>query len=66
MIMLVRNTYCSLVKEGDGVAVAVLRSMSVDLEELSANIEKAITSTGGMMTIGQMLPLRHARRKCWK
>ena len=29
-----------LVKEGDGVAVAVMRSMGVDLEDLSANIEK--------------------------
>jgi ATP-dependent Clp protease ATP-binding subunit ClpC len=52
-----------LVKEGDGVAVAVLRSMSVDLDELSANIEKAITSTGGMMTIGQMLPFTPRAKK---
>jgi ATP-dependent Clp protease ATP-binding subunit ClpC len=52
-----------LVKEGDGVAVAVLRSMSIDLEELSANIEKAITSTGGMMTIGQMLPFTPRAKK---
>jgi ATP-dependent Clp protease ATP-binding subunit ClpC len=52
-----------LIKEGDGVAVAVLRSMSVDLEELSANIEKAITSTGGMMTIGQMLPFTPRAKK---
>ncbi len=52
-----------LVKEGDGVAVAVLRSMSVDLEELAANIEKAITSTGGMMTIGQMLPFTPRAKK---
>jgi ATP-dependent Clp protease ATP-binding subunit ClpC len=52
-----------LIKEGDGVAVAVLRSMSVDLDELSANIEKAITSTGGMMTIGQMLPFTPRAKK---
>lgn len=52
-----------LIKEGDGVAVAVLRSMSIDLEELSANIEKAITSTGGMMTIGQMLPFTPRAKK---
>jgi ATP-dependent Clp protease ATP-binding subunit ClpC len=37
--------------------------MSVDLEELSANIEKAITSTGGMMTIGQMLPFTPRAKK---
>jgi ATP-dependent Clp protease ATP-binding subunit ClpC len=52
-----------LVKEGDGVAVAVLRSMGVDLDELTATIEKAITSTGGMMTIGQMLPFTPRAKK---
>jgi len=52
-----------LVKEGDGVAIAVLRSMGIDLEDLSANIEKAITSTGGMMTIGQMLPFTPRAKK---
>ena len=52
-----------LVKEGDGVAVAVMRSMGVDLEDLSSNIEKTITSTGGMMTIGQMLPFTPRAKK---
>lgn len=52
-----------LVKEGDGVAVAVMRSMGIDLDDLSTNIEKAITSTGGMMTIGQMLPFTPRAKK---
>ncbi len=52
-----------LVKEGDGVAVAVLRSMGVDLEDLSTHIEKAITSAGGMMTIGQLLPFTPRAKK---
>lgn len=52
-----------LVKEGDGVAVAVMRSMGVDLDELTASIEKTITSTGGMMTIGQMLPFTPRAKK---
>ena len=52
-----------LVKEGDGVAVAVLRSMGIDLEELSMKIEKTITSAGGMMTIGQMLPFTPRAKK---
>ena len=52
-----------LIKEGDGVAVAVLRSMGVDLDELTSNIEKAITSAGGMMTIGQMLPFTPRAKK---
>ncbi len=52
-----------LIKEGDGVAVAVMRSMGVDLEELTTSIEKTITSTGGMMTIGQMLPFTPRAKK---
>ncbi len=52
-----------LVKEGDGVAVAVLRSMGVDLDQLGTNIEKAVSSTGGMMTIGQMLPFTPRAKK---
>ncbi len=52
-----------LIKEGDGVAVAVLRSMGVEMDELSTNIEKAITSAGGMMTIGQLLPFTPRAKK---
>jgi ATP-dependent Clp protease ATP-binding subunit ClpC len=52
-----------LIKEGDGVAVAVLRSMGADMEDLASNIEKSITSTGGMMTIGQMLPFTPRAKK---
>ena len=52
-----------LIKEGDGVAVAVLRSLGVDLDDLAQNIEKAVTSTGGMMTIGQMLPFTPRAKK---
>ena len=52
-----------LIKEGDGVAVAVMRSMGIDLEELTSSIEKTITSTGGMMTLGQMLPFTPRAKK---
>ncbi len=52
-----------LIKEGDGVAVAVLRSMGIDLDVLTSNIEKAITSAGGMVTIGQMLPFTPRAKK---
>ena len=52
-----------LIKEGDGVAVAVMRSMGVDLEDCAATIEKTITSSGGMMTIGQMLPFTPRAKK---
>jgi len=52
-----------LIKEGDGVAVAVMRGMGIDLEDLSANIEKTITSVGGMMMVGQMLPFTPRAKK---
>ena len=52
-----------LIKEGDGVAVSVMRSMGVDLEDMAASIEKTITSSGGMMTIGQMLPFTPRAKK---
>jgi len=52
-----------LIKEGDGVAVAVMRGMGVDLEDLSENIEKTITSVGGMMMVGQMLPFTPRAKK---
>jgi ATP-dependent Clp protease ATP-binding subunit ClpC len=52
-----------LIKEGDGVAVAVLRGMGVDLEELAASIERTVTSVGGMMMVGQMLPFTPRAKK---
>jgi ATP-dependent Clp protease ATP-binding subunit ClpC len=52
-----------LIKEGDGVAVAVMRGMGLDLEDLSSNIEKTITSVGGMMVVGQMLPFTPRAKK---
>ena len=55
-----------LIKEGDGVAVAVMRSMGVDLDELTASIEKTITSTGGMMTIDRCFLLLPGLKKCWR
>lgn len=45
-----------LVREGEGVAIAVMKNLGIDLEELAKDIERAITTTGGMMTIGQMIP----------
>jgi len=52
-----------LIKEGDGVAVAVMRGMGIDLEDLTANIERTITSVGGMMMVGQMLPFTPRAKK---
>jgi len=52
-----------LIREGDGVAIAVLRNLTVDLDELARSIEKSITSSGGMMTIGQMIPFTPRAKK---
>ncbi|MCL2182241.1 MAG: ATP-dependent Clp protease ATP-binding subunit [Chitinispirillia bacterium] len=52
-----------LIKEGDGVAVAVMNGMGVDLDDLAMSIEKAVTSAGGMMTVGQMLPFTPRAKK---
>jgi len=52
-----------LIREGDGVAIAVLRNQGVDLEELSRSIEKQINTSGGMMTIGQMIPFTPRAKK---
>jgi ATP-dependent Clp protease ATP-binding subunit ClpC len=52
-----------LIREGDGVAVAVLKNLNVELEDLARNIEKSISSTGGMMTIGQMIPFTPRAKK---
>jgi len=52
-----------LIKEGDGVAVAVMNGMGIDLEDLTLSIEKAVTSAGGMMTVGQMLPFTPRAKK---
>ncbi len=52
-----------LIREGEGVAIVVLKNLSVELEELAKNIEKSITTSGGMMTIGQMIPFTPRAKK---
>src|SRR5690606_29842437 len=52
-----------LIREGDGVAVAVLKNLNVELDDLARGIEKSISSTGGMMTIGQMIPFTPRAKK---
>ncbi|OGJ88600.1 MAG: hypothetical protein A2268_08040 [Candidatus Raymondbacteria bacterium RifOxyA12_full_50_37] len=52
-----------LIREGDGVAVAVLQNLGIDMNELAKNVEKSVTSSGGMMTLGQMLPFTPRAKK---
>ncbi len=44
----------TILREGEGVAVAALNSLRVNLDEIAANIERGLAqSVGGTMTIGQ-------------
>lgn len=52
-----------LIREGEGVAITVLKNLNVDLGELSRDIERSITATGSMMTIGQMIPFTPRAKK---
>jgi ATP-dependent Clp protease ATP-binding subunit ClpC len=52
-----------LIKEGEGVAIAVLKNIGIELDDLSRSIENSITSSGGMMTIGQMIPFTPRAKK---
>ena len=52
-----------LIREGDGVAINVIRSLNVDLEELAKEVERSVTTSGGMMTIGQMIPFTPRAKK---
>ena len=47
-----------IIREGSGIAAAGLKKSGIDLEALAADIERSVSTAGGMMTIGgqQMVP----------
>ncbi len=47
-----------IIREGSGIAAAGLKKSGIDLEALAAEIERSVSTAGGMMTIGgqQMVP----------
>jgi len=51
-----------LLREGDGIAIEILKSLGVDLEELKRTIEETVKSTGGTMTIGNLPLTKRAER----
>jgi len=51
-----------LLREGDGVAIEILKSLSVDLDDLKRHIEETIKTTGGTMTIGNIPLTKRAER----
>ena len=45
-----------ILKEGEGIAVKILKNLNLDLEKLKQRLEEASGPAGGMMTLGN-LPL---------
>ncbi len=43
-----------IIREGNGVAVAVLENLTVDLAKLRHEVEKLVASTGGTLTLGKV------------
>lgn len=54
-----------ILKEGEGIAVKILKNLNVDLEKLKQRIEEASGPAGGMMTLGN-LPLSKRAEKVLK
>lgn len=52
-----------ILREGAGVAAAALKASGVDLESLAQDVERSISSSGGMMTIGSQVTFSvHAKQ----
>lgn len=47
-----------LISEGSGIAIAALKKMNIEIEQMAAEIEEVLRSTNGTITIGgnQMIP----------
>ncbi|RMG65825.1 MAG: ATP-dependent Clp protease ATP-binding subunit [Calditrichaeota bacterium] len=54
-----------ILKEGEGIAVKILKNLGVDLEKLKQRVEEASGPAGGMMTLGN-LPLSKRAEKVFK
>jgi ATP-dependent Clp protease ATP-binding subunit ClpC len=54
-----------VIKEGEGIAIKILKNLGVDLEKLKKAIEDATAPSGGTMTIGN-LPLSKRAEKALK
>ncbi len=54
-----------LIREGEGVAVEILKNLGCDLDELKRSVEDAVRTTGDTMTIGD-IPLTKRAEKILK
>ena len=53
-----------LIREGEGVAAAVLQNLNVDLEEIQQKIEETVKKGKAAAAPGPTSPTRRGRRKC--
>lgn len=54
-----------LIREGEGIAVEILRNLGCDLDEIKKSVEDAVRTTGDTMTIGD-IPLTKRAEKILK
>ena len=54
-----------IIKEGEGIAIKILKNLAVDIEKLKQRLEDAAGPAGGMMTLGN-LPLSKRAEKVLK
>nr|BCX00025.1 MAG: ATP-dependent Clp protease ClpC [Bacteroidota bacterium] len=54
-----------IIREGEGIAVKILRNLGVDLQRLKRRIEEAVRPSGGTFTVGN-LPLTKQAEKVLK
>jgi len=54
-----------IIKEGEGIAIKIMKNLSVDIEKLKQRLEEASGPAGGMMTLGN-LPLSKRAEKVLK
>jgi len=54
-----------LIREGEGIAVEILRNLGCDLDEVKKSVEDAVRTTGDTMTIGD-IPLTKRAEKILK
>jgi ATP-dependent Clp protease ATP-binding subunit ClpC len=59
------HLFLGIIKEGEGIAIKILKNLNVDMEKLKQRLEEASGPAGGMMTLGN-LPLSKRAEKVLK
>ncbi len=59
------HLFLGIIKEGEGIAIKILKNLEVDVDRLKQRLEEASGPAGGMMTLGN-LPLSKRAEKVLK